>query len=379
MQVFRYASTARLESLAKWVVAILFLAFASVSIAEAPPFVQYTHKAWRVNEGGIPGVALAISQTPDGYLWIGTATGLFRFDGLQFTKFVAPPELVPKLVGVLALFTDSKGTLWIGTSGYVFNYRDKQLVMLPGPIGRINGFVEDGAGQIWFARSRPVGKAGGICRVTSQGADCFGTAEKCPYGNGIAVDKAGTISVGGASSLCQLKDGVITTIEPDSLKFTKGLQGVAALQIDSDDSLLVGFYRNGPGLGLQRLSNGSLTPVNLLDMDATSLAVSALYRDKQAGLWVGTETAGLLHLHDGRIDQVATQDGLSGTEVTTFFQDTSGGIWVGTSGGLDLFHKSEISSFGVPQGLATEEVPSVLALHDGSVLAGGAHWAIHRI
>src|ERR1700731_3386852 len=47
---------------------------------------QFTHTAWSAKDG-IPGPVRAIAQTGDGYLWLGTEAGLYRFDGLPFAPF----------------------------------------------------------------------------------------------------------------------------------------------------------------------------------------------------------------------------------------------------------------------------------------------------
>ena len=44
---------------------------------------QYAHTAWRVRDGFPKGIVDSVAQTPDGYLWLGTQSGLFRFDGLR--------------------------------------------------------------------------------------------------------------------------------------------------------------------------------------------------------------------------------------------------------------------------------------------------------
>jgi len=48
---------------------------------------QYGHAAWRVQDGVIAGPASAITQTDDGYIWVGTRSGLYRFDGVAFEPF----------------------------------------------------------------------------------------------------------------------------------------------------------------------------------------------------------------------------------------------------------------------------------------------------
>ena len=44
---------------------------------------QYAHMAWPIRGGFAQGAIVAIAQTPDGYLWLGTEFGLLRFDGVR--------------------------------------------------------------------------------------------------------------------------------------------------------------------------------------------------------------------------------------------------------------------------------------------------------
>jgi hypothetical protein len=53
---------------------------------------QYGHTAWRIQDGFFNGVPYAIKQTADGYLWIGTANGLLRFDGVRLFHGRHRPE-----------------------------------------------------------------------------------------------------------------------------------------------------------------------------------------------------------------------------------------------------------------------------------------------
>jgi len=47
---------------------------------------QYRHTAWRVQDGAFESAPNAIAQTADGYIWIGTGSGLVRFDGVRFQR-----------------------------------------------------------------------------------------------------------------------------------------------------------------------------------------------------------------------------------------------------------------------------------------------------
>ena len=50
------------------------------------PIKQMRHAMWN-EASGLSGSVYALAQTTDGFLWIGTSTGLYRFDGLKFEPF----------------------------------------------------------------------------------------------------------------------------------------------------------------------------------------------------------------------------------------------------------------------------------------------------
>jgi len=51
---------------------------------------QYAHTAWKAGDSFSKGIIYTIAQTPDGYLWLGTEFGLFRFDGVQSVPWQPP-------------------------------------------------------------------------------------------------------------------------------------------------------------------------------------------------------------------------------------------------------------------------------------------------
>jgi ligand-binding sensor domain-containing protein len=54
----------------------------------------YLHTVWTTEHGLPQNSVTAITQTPDGYLWLGTFGGLARFDGVKFTVDPARPLVV---------------------------------------------------------------------------------------------------------------------------------------------------------------------------------------------------------------------------------------------------------------------------------------------
>jgi ligand-binding sensor domain-containing protein len=77
---------------------------------------QYAHKAWTIREGFFKSKVLSIAQTTDGYLWLGTDSGLVRFDGVRSVEWQPPAgEQLPSSF-IRSLLAGRDGTLWIGTN-----------------------------------------------------------------------------------------------------------------------------------------------------------------------------------------------------------------------------------------------------------------------
>ncbi|MDB6021100.1 MAG: hypothetical protein JWQ04_957, partial [Pedosphaera sp.] len=85
------------------------------SMDHAP--LQYSAHAWQVEDGLPNNMVRAVTQTLDGYLWVGTRGGLARFDGLHFTSIDVADAAGMKNSNISALCVDADGTLWIGTYG----------------------------------------------------------------------------------------------------------------------------------------------------------------------------------------------------------------------------------------------------------------------
>src|SRR5271157_4546382 len=75
---------------------------------------QYRHSAWRVQEGAFESAPNTITQTADGYLWIGTDSGLVKYDGVYFVPWAAPPGTSASISAIYSLRGSSDGTLWVG-------------------------------------------------------------------------------------------------------------------------------------------------------------------------------------------------------------------------------------------------------------------------
>ena len=113
-----------------WLAMCLFVAAAS-ALDPQKAITQFVHTAWTEKDGAPTDITF-ITQTKDGYLWLGTSTGLFSFDGIRFAHFEprAGEDLPSKTIRSLLATRD--GSLWIVfTSGDIYRLLDgeRQHVM----------------------------------------------------------------------------------------------------------------------------------------------------------------------------------------------------------------------------------------------------------
>src|ERR1700750_2429243 len=88
---------------------------------------QYAHTAWKIRDGFTKGAIFAIAQTQDGYLWLGTESGLVRFDGVRPVPWHPPSgqRLPGNFINSLLVARD--GTLWIGTQKGLASWKDSKF------------------------------------------------------------------------------------------------------------------------------------------------------------------------------------------------------------------------------------------------------------
>src|SRR5262245_58405935 len=92
---------------------------------------QYSHAAWTIREGFFNSPISSIAQTPDGYLWLGTESGLLRFDGVRIVRWQPPRDEQLPSTNVVKLFVARDGRLWIGTFAGLASLKDGRLVTYP--------------------------------------------------------------------------------------------------------------------------------------------------------------------------------------------------------------------------------------------------------
>ncbi len=332
---------------------------------------QYAHTAWRIQDGFFSSPN-AITQTADGYIWIGTLNGLVRFDGVRFVPWVAPHGQALPDSRITSILGTPDGSLWIGTVAGLSRLKNGELLNYSSmPIG-ISNVIQDHTGTVWVTRYNVRDGKGPLCRVAGRELQCFGEADGIPvnYGVGLSEDSLGNLWIG-SYMLCRWKPGApAATFFEAELKHLKGDPGVIDIAAGPSGSLWAAMEEAGPKLGVRHYVDGRWTSYKVPGFDGSLVTAHALFLDRDKSLWVGTETKGLYHIRDGRTDQYRSVDGLTGDTVAGIYQDREGNLWVATNGGVDFFRNTAVVSYSTHEGLSSNGTRSVVAGSDGAVWIG---------
>ena len=332
---------------------------------------QYAHTAWRIQDGVLPGLPEAITQTTDGYLWIGTFAGLVRFDGVRLVHWNGPELPDSRIFSVLGA---RDGSLWIGTPRGLAQWKDGNLATYAKRRGKTGTILEDHAGNIWVGRSDVEDTEGPLCEVAGAELQCHGESDGIPFNsaNRIAEDQEGNIWVAGFAGLTRWKPGSSETYFRAELKKTDVLVGALTMAVAKDGTIWAGVEREGGGLEIRRLVQGVWTRFEVPGIKGADLGVTRLFADRDQSMWIGTARRGIYRVHGDKVDHFDSGDGLSSDAIAGFFQDREGTLWVTTSKGVDSFRDLRVATFSLREGLTADSVSSVLASRSGRVWIGNS-------
>ena len=328
---------------------------------------QYAHRTWTARDGFSVGAIFAMAQTPDGYLWLGSEFGLYRFDGVHPVLWKPPAgQQLPH--NPYALLVTRDGILWIGTFEGLVSWNGTKLTNYP-EIGKafVTSLLEDHEGTVWVGTYSSTVLPARVCAIRTGTVQCQG--EDGSFGSfvwSLGEDSSGTLWAGADSGVWRCKPGSPKRYAIPGMR-------VGDLVKADDGQLLIGIS----GAGLKRLVADKLEPYRiysatnrnalLADHDVDS---NKFLRDRDGGLWIGTHQRGLIHIHNGRTDVFTKSDGLSGDISCSLFEDREGNVWFASTRGLDRFRELPVATISTKQGLSSDYVSSLVADADGSVWIG---------
>lgn len=311
------------------------------------PAPEFTLKSWTVDDGLPQGTPVAITQTRDGFLWIGTYNGLARFDGLRFTAFTTAntPELVSD--GIHGLLEDRAGDLWIATrGGGLVRFRDGRFRAFPddgdSPASEITSLAEGSDGTLWVGTDRGLFRRSEDRLVQVD----LSSASASDRILGIHGDPDGSIWVGTSGRVTVRRgDGEIRVIPMP--------KPIARLGGDRRGNLWVAFE----SAGLARLDTRTLS----LSIENLPSRPDAILESSHGTLWMGTYHGQLFSADPSSPTAFRFRVRLSTRGVTALFEDRWGNLWAGVNGGgLWRLREKLVRTYGTEHGLGTPSIASLL-------------------
>jgi signal transduction histidine kinase/ligand-binding sensor domain-containing protein len=384
-----------------WTLAAMLLWGALDSGASAAGGVRYSVTQLGAREGIIS--VTAMTQTRDGYLWLGTPYGLVRFDGYRFTTF--DDNNTPGLGGnrIFHVFEDSRSNLWVGTeTDGIKLIKEGRVISVPAA-GVLKSACEDSSGGVWlytdngyllryhdgkvdvgdggtnlFSNCRMIiaEKDGPVWMATDSGLHSSG---KTPPQSLVGppselvgwVTNVNFLLASARGGFWCLADGRVQRwgtngMDRDSWAYPwdQKITPVSSACEDHDGNLVVGTYDGGVFWFDAKGTATRITRAQGLSADN----VFSVVVDQDGSLWVGTDGGGLNRVKPCLFDAFNNREKRT---VQSVCQDREGGLWVGYNGsfGAVQYWKdgAKQQQFGTNQGLL---VKSMFVARDGKVWAG---------
>lgn len=361
----------RTQALCGWGLAIGILLLSCQTQADPRPWTldRYQHVAWTGKSGAPTGVS-SFAQTSDGYLWISTDHGLYRFDGARFEHF---EEESPSRRSIYGSYATSDGGLWFSYEfGGVGFFKDGHIThygpeaRLPAH-GQIEGFTEDSHGAIWaYGAGYLYTLFGGHWK--NSGSD---VGLKSNYAAFLFIARDGAFWVGTGEGLFYRAANAKQFVPLEHEGY------VSHIAQASDGSMWVAHLHGS----IERWTTSTEMPVLAPGSIATTSAGHILF-DHQGGLWINGLGDGVRHIASNAINQQTdlsalnakvelfnSSNGLSGDYAWPLLIDREGNIWVGTGAGVDRFSRSNFTPVPFPAG--THDF-ALAAGADGSIWTGSS-------
>ena len=315
----------------------------------ARPIIPMVHTKWLVKDGVPPNVR-ALAQTPDGWLWLASSVGLFRFDGVSFSQYEPPRGItLPAHIQRIGVLRD--GTLWASGAfgdGLYFIRGEKLHVFdsnkNEAPRQLVENIAEDLDGNTWM-----VGMFG-LYRLNKDGQTWTSACndpdapKECVSFTDIFIDSRGTI---------WLKAGTGILARP---------RGAKTFERIADSTMAIGRFSEAPDGSvwvsdterqLRRVYVERIDPRHDILLDTRDgLFGHGNLIDRQGNFWMPTSSGGVLRVDVNRKtpekQAYTRQQGLSGLSAVTMLEDREGNIWVATESGLDQFRPSRVTEMHLP-------------------------------
>jgi len=332
---------------------------------------SFNFQSWQKEQGLPQSPIRALTQTHDGYIWLGTDDGVVRFDGLRFLPFGIPGGM--KVGPVTTMLEDHGGALWLGTSdaGLSCWYNDHfaTLTTRDGlPANSITALSEDNFGRLW------IGTDSGL--VLWQNARLSPLAAAEPF-KGLRIstlskDRNGIIWLGvKGAGIFHFSNDQFTRLTDDSVEDL--LKDSHSLLIDHADRI---WLAAGEDFVLCR-DGGQWHRYRIPRHEAKS-SVSTLAEESDGTIWAGSAGGGLLQFKDTRFAASPAGTGLAGNSVHSLLTDREGHLWIGTEAGLNRLRRKVLVTLSQTDGFGIGAAQSLAEVMPGIIWAAKSNGGLYR-
>ncbi len=323
----------------------------------------YYFDNYSVAEGIAQSKIYSLIQDREGYLWMGTAAGASRFDGVVFNNFSIEHGLAPG--SVRSVFQDSKGNIWFGhNDGGLsrFNGRIFQTTPVGGEIIRtdITSFLETNDGRLWITSA-----GSGAVLIENPFDDINNLKYEQFKGNRLS-DRVFNTYKDPRGNMYFITDMGISVFNPEINNFENynlpklpRYNAIITMHEDPQGNLWFGTY-NG---GLFKYVPAS-DEMHFYDTrhGLSHIWISYITSDSQGNVWVGTWGGGITRIRGEEFKIFNPGNGLPDNEIRVIIEDIEKNIVVGTNNnGLAIFKGEHFISFLENDGLVN---PQVWAIHE---------------
>ncbi len=349
---------------------LLCFAFDHAALAAVSESDYFT-RLWQMGDNGLPeNNVTAVVQTRDGFLWLGTRSGLARFDGENFKVFNSSttPEMHSSYV--TCLFEAEDGVLWIGHgNGDVTSYEAGKFRAVPVQArwhgGKLFAFCSDTVGNLWL-----LNQDGELARL-KDGLVLSHEADKPVHLLSVTKNPNGGFWIQRDSDVSFLDDGQLQPVFPKS-PTNNYVQGICAAR---DGGLWVMMERH-----IKKWRNGKW--VEDFSPAPWDWAPSPTIIETKSGcLAVATSDHGLFMVSPNHEwFRFCRTNGFSSDWVNSLCEDREGSLWVGTgNGGLAMLRAVSVKTVTPPDKWQGRAVMSVDAGRDGALWAGTEGAGLYRL
>jgi ligand-binding sensor domain-containing protein/signal transduction histidine kinase len=334
--------------------------------------LDLTIKGW-TREDGLPANSVtAVLLSRQGYVWVGTPSGLARFDGMRFVVVRPGGANSNEVLRVTALCEDADGRLWVGTQGNGLFYHDHGVLK---QFDRNKELLDQTITTVAVDKSRNlwIGTPSGLNRFSGSQLTSLTMRDGLPnnFIASINVSRSAVVWITTRGGMCQYRYGKLVPLE---------------FQAD-------GFSRSPEFIGVYEDEKGSLWAfgdtylVNLEEGkrfnyfrrgDSSSFRIWTICEGHNGYLWVGTSGEGLFCFTGGKFLPPILREGRLPSDVRALAEDSEGNLWLGTyDGGLVRLQPRSARLLENSLGFQRNPVTCLAAGADGRLLAAYEHGGVY--